>query len=85
MVSWTLDDIPWETFDPARVDPELLKLVKAASVVEHNYCTRYLKREHQHLRLTRSQIGDKRCCRRTDRSTNSNPPKTLDVGYIHTS
>ncbi|MFO0995929.1 MAG: acyl-ACP desaturase [Alphaproteobacteria bacterium] len=36
MGTWTLDDIPWETFDPARVDPELLKLVKAASVVEHN-------------------------------------------------
>jgi Fatty acid desaturase len=36
MGTWTLDDIPWEAFDPARVDPELLKLVKAASVVEHN-------------------------------------------------
>ncbi len=33
---WTLDDIPWDRFDPARVDPELLKAVKAASLVEYN-------------------------------------------------
>ncbi len=33
---WTLDDIEWERFDRSKVDPELLKLVKAASLVEHN-------------------------------------------------
>ena len=33
---WTLDDIPWDAFDPARVDPELLRAVKAAALVEHN-------------------------------------------------
>lgn len=33
---WTLDDIPWDRFDPSKVDPEVLKLAKAASVVEHN-------------------------------------------------
>ncbi len=33
---WTLEDIPWESFDPAKVDPELLKIVKAASMVEFN-------------------------------------------------
>ena len=33
---WTADDIPWERFDPAKVDPELLKIVKAAACVEHN-------------------------------------------------
>lgn len=33
---WTLDDIPWDRFDPARVDPELVKIVKAASMVESN-------------------------------------------------
>ena len=33
---WTLDDIPWAGFDPAKVDPELLKVVKAASMVEYN-------------------------------------------------
>ncbi|WP_425407552.1 acyl-ACP desaturase [Hwanghaeella sp.] len=33
---WSLDDIDWDRFDPSKVDPELLKLVKAASLVEHN-------------------------------------------------
>jgi hypothetical protein len=33
---WTLGDIPWHAFDPARVDGDLLKIVKAASMVEYN-------------------------------------------------
>jgi fatty acid desaturase len=33
---WTLDDIPWDRFDRTKVDPELLRIVKAASLVEHN-------------------------------------------------
>lgn len=33
---WTLDDIPWQSFDPKRVEPELLRAVKAASLVEGN-------------------------------------------------
>jgi rubrerythrin len=36
MKHWTLDDIPWESFDPSKVDPDLLKLAKAASLVEKN-------------------------------------------------
>jgi hypothetical protein len=36
MGSWTLDDIPWASFDRTRVDPELLRIVKAASLVEYN-------------------------------------------------
>ena len=36
MGGWTLDDIPWDRFDPAKVDPELVPIVKAASLVEHN-------------------------------------------------
>ncbi|MFQ5775495.1 MAG: acyl-ACP desaturase [Kiloniellaceae bacterium] len=36
MKLWTLDDIPWRRFDRSRVDPDLVKLVKAASMVEHN-------------------------------------------------
>jgi len=31
---WTLDDIRWQDFDAARVDPEILRAVKAASLVE---------------------------------------------------
>ena len=34
--SWTLEDIPWESFDRSRLDPEIIKLVKAASLVEYN-------------------------------------------------
>jgi rubrerythrin len=33
---WTPDDIPWHAFDRSRLDPELVKLVKAASMVESN-------------------------------------------------
>lgn len=33
---WTLDDIDWQRFDPSRVDPELVRVVKAASMVESN-------------------------------------------------
>jgi hypothetical protein len=36
MGSWTLDDIPWQRFDRVRIDPELVRLVKAASLVEYN-------------------------------------------------
>jgi type IV secretory pathway TrbD component len=33
---WTLDDIPWESFDRGNVDREILRIVKAASLVEAN-------------------------------------------------
>jgi hypothetical protein len=36
MTAWTLDDIPWRRFTPAAVDPDLLRLAKAASLVEAN-------------------------------------------------
>ena len=36
MPTWTLDDIPWDRFDPSKVDPDIVKVVKAASLVEHN-------------------------------------------------
>src|SRR5712692_4826230 len=36
MGSWTLDDIPWDRFDRSRLDPELVRIVKAESLVEHN-------------------------------------------------
>jgi rubrerythrin len=46
MKHWTLEQISWSRFDPARVDPEIVKLVKAAAMVEFNggdYAT-YLNR-----------------------------------------
>jgi hypothetical protein len=33
---WTLDDIPWHRFDADKLDPELVRIVKAASLVEYN-------------------------------------------------
>src|SRR5579863_1800935 len=36
MAAWALDDIPWARFDRAKIDPEIVRIVKAASLVEHN-------------------------------------------------
>jgi len=36
MKHWTLEDIPWDAFDGTRVTPEILAVVKAASLVERN-------------------------------------------------
>jgi rubrerythrin len=33
---WTLDDIPWDRFDASKVDPDILRLAKAAAMVEQN-------------------------------------------------
>jgi len=35
-VRWTLDDIPWQDFDRSRLDPDLIRIAKAASLVEYN-------------------------------------------------
>jgi len=46
---WTLDDVHWDWFQPARVDPRLLAAIKAAALVEYNapdYVV-YLKRVFQ--------------------------------------
>ena len=36
MAHWAPQDIPWQSFDPARVDTDIVKLVKAAAMVEKN-------------------------------------------------
>jgi rubrerythrin len=36
MGRWTLDDIPWDEFDPGRVDSAIIPVIKAASMVEFN-------------------------------------------------
>jgi hypothetical protein len=36
MASWSLNDIPWQQFDATKLDPEIVRIVKAASLVEHN-------------------------------------------------
>lgn len=34
--NWSLNDVPWAQFDASRVCPEILKVVKAAALVEYN-------------------------------------------------
>jgi rubrerythrin len=36
MGHWTLDDIAWDRFEPGKVDDAILRIVKAASLVERN-------------------------------------------------
>jgi rubrerythrin len=36
MSAWTLDDIPWDRFDHRKLDPQVVPIVKAASLVEYN-------------------------------------------------
>ncbi|MEA2829401.1 MAG: hypothetical protein QOF22_149 [Bradyrhizobium sp.] len=36
MAHWTLDDVPWHAFDPSKIDPETVRIVKAAGLVEYN-------------------------------------------------
>ncbi|NHN88631.1 ferritin-like domain-containing protein [Acetobacter conturbans] len=36
MKHWHIDQLDWGSFDPSRVDPDLVAVVKAASVVERN-------------------------------------------------
>ncbi|MBS0223260.1 MAG: ferritin-like domain-containing protein [Proteobacteria bacterium] len=36
MGNWTLDSIAWDRFDAAKVDPEILRNIKAAAMVERN-------------------------------------------------
>lgn len=36
MKNWRMQDVGWERFDPAKVAPELVPLVKAAALVERN-------------------------------------------------
>ena len=33
---WTLQDIPWDRFDGSKVNPDILKVAKAAALVEYN-------------------------------------------------
>lgn len=42
---WKFEDINWSLFDPQKVHPEVLRVIKAGSVVEHNGSDygRYLK------------------------------------------
>ncbi len=36
MKHWSLDDVTWDRFEPGKVDPDIVSLVKAAAMVERN-------------------------------------------------
>jgi hypothetical protein len=36
MSEWAIDDIPWDRFDRSKLDPEMVKIAKAACMVEHH-------------------------------------------------
>ncbi|MBC7801784.1 MAG: ferritin-like domain-containing protein [Gemmatimonadaceae bacterium] len=36
MKHWRIDDVAWDRFDPAHIDPSVVPLVKAAAMVERN-------------------------------------------------
>ena len=36
MSNWTLESIDWDRFDRSKVDPEILRNIKAAAMVERN-------------------------------------------------
>ncbi|MFT8782391.1 ferritin-like domain-containing protein [Acetobacter syzygii] len=36
MKHWQVNQLPWDRFDPSKVDPELIPAIKAAAVVERN-------------------------------------------------
>ncbi|MGH7079775.1 MAG: ferritin-like domain-containing protein, partial [Acetobacteraceae bacterium] len=36
MKHWQIDEVAWDRFDPAKVDPAIVPLVKAAAMVERN-------------------------------------------------
>ncbi len=38
MKNWTFDQIAWDRFDASKVDPEILRNIKAAAMVERNGC-----------------------------------------------
>ncbi len=36
MKHWRIEEVPWDRFDPTRLDPQVVSLVKAAALVERN-------------------------------------------------
>lgn len=62
MGHWTLEDIPWDRFDPSRVNVEVVSIVKAASMVEYN------ADDYRHY-LNNIFKDDPRVCRAIDRWT----------------
>ncbi len=70
MKHWHIDEVGWDKFDPSKVDPEIVPLVKAAAMVERNaadyvtYLTRVFiddpdfKAAAEHWGVEETQHGD---------------------------
>jgi hypothetical protein len=70
MKHWHIDEIGWDRFDPSKVDPEIVPLIKAAAMVERNaadyvtYLTRVFADDPdfcaavQHWGVEETQHGD---------------------------
>jgi len=70
MKHWHIDEIAWDRFDPSKVDPEIVPLIKAAAMVERNaadyvtYLTRVFADDPdfcaavQHWGVEETQHGD---------------------------
>ena len=60
MAGWTLEDIPWHNFDQSRINPEIVPVIKAASMVEYNaddYRTYLCSVFHDDLRAIKAIEG----------------------------
>jgi hypothetical protein len=57
---WTLDEIPWNRFDRSKLDPDVVAIVKAASLVEYNGAAY----AHHLCRIFRDDPGFQRDARR---------------------
>jgi len=55
---WAITDLPWASFDPTKVDADLLKIIKAAALVEYNACdyATYLTNVFPHDAVFRQDI-----------------------------
>ncbi len=70
MKHWHIDEVGWDQFDPSKVDPQIVPLVKAAAMVERNaadyvtYLTRVFvddpdfKAAVEHWGVEETQHGD---------------------------
>ena len=70
MKHWHIDEVGWDQFDPSKVDPQIIPLVKAAAMVERNaadyvtYLTRVFiddpdfKAAAEHWGVEETQHGD---------------------------
>ena len=60
MGNWTLETIAWDRFDASKVDPEILRNIKAAALVERNGSDYGIYLDRKSTRLNSSHIQKSR-------------------------